>query len=81
MYLYFSQSAFILPDIKSTVTKRAGYVLPTEKEKKATSSNRLSTIFKVKFKKDDFLSKKSQGKSAYYFIYVKISYMIQNYFN
>jgi len=45
-------------------TKRAGCVTSTEKEKKSTSSNRLSTIFKVKFKKDVILSKKSQGKSV-----------------
>jgi len=40
-------------------------VSSTEKEitKKATINARSSSIFKVKFKKDDFLTKKSQGKS------------------
>jgi len=48
-----------LPDIKSIITN----VPPTEKEiskKSTTSVPRSSSIFKVKFKKDDFLTKKTQ---------------------
>lgn len=47
-----------LPDIKSIISN----VPLSEKEisKKSTSSARSSSIFKVKFKKDDFLTKKTQ---------------------
>lgn len=36
----------------------------TEKEiiKKSTANTRSSSVFKVKFKKDDFLTKKTQGE-------------------
>jgi hypothetical protein len=44
-------------------------VVPSDKEitKKSTAA-RSSGVFKVKFKKDDFLSKKTQGKN--YFVLV-----------
>lgn len=53
---------------------------PTEKEKekekevtkKSTSSARSSSIFKVKFKKDDFLSKKTHGKCYSNLIHLNI---------
>lgn len=47
-----------LPETKSIVAN----VPPSEKEisKKSTTSARSSSIFKVKFKKDDFLTKKTQ---------------------
>lgn len=51
-----------MPEIKSILVN----TVPAEKEKdivkKSTSTSRLSNVFKVKFKKDDFLSKKTQGK-------------------
>lgn len=59
-----------MPEIKSIIIN----VTPSEKEKdivkKSTSTSRLSNVFKVKFKKDDFLSKKTQGKLLNCFIFI-----------
>jgi len=67
--LYFSHSENSLPDIKSIIAN----VPPSEKEiskKSTTSAIRSSSIFKVKFKKDDFLTKKTQGKTWSYFNFI-----------
>jgi len=61
LIFYFSLSENSLPEIKPVTAN----VPPSEKEilKKSTTSARSSGIFKVKFKKDDFLTKKTQGKT------------------
>lgn len=56
-------------DVKSIVQD----VPFTEKEIPKKSNNaRSSSIFKVKFKKDDFLTKKSQGKLYNYFVFINL---------
>lgn len=59
--LHFSHFENSLPEIKSLIVNAPS----SEKEisKKSTTTARSSSIFKVKFKKDDFLTKKTQGKT------------------
>lgn len=54
-------SESILPEVKPIVVN----VQPSsdkEVSKKSTTSTRSPSVFKVKFKKDDFLTKKTQGQ-------------------